>query len=71
MKYILIIWICSFVGNNGCMTPMESPKLYNSWYECSRDAHMESVKLLGKMGYRYVNDYKVAMKYSCKPAQTY
>jgi len=50
---------------------MEYPTPFNSWYECSRTAHMESVKLFSKIGYKYVNDYKVGIKYSCKPVQTY
>ena len=57
MKFTLIIWVCSFlVGQATCLTPMEYPKLFNSWYECSRTAHSESVKMLSKMGYKYVND---------------
>ena len=53
------------------MAPMEYPTVYNSWYECSRGAQSESVKLLSKMGYKYVNDYKVGTKYHCKEVQTY
>ena len=71
MKYVLIIWVCSFIQGNACMAPVELPRFYNSWYECSRDAHMESVKLLSKMGYKYVNDYKVGIKYNCKAVPTY
>jgi len=71
MKYILILWVCSFIQGNACMAPIEYPTLYKSWYECSRDAHVESVKLLGRMGYKYVNDYKVGTKFHCKGVQTY
>ena len=53
------------------MAPLEYPTVYNSWYECSRDAHVESVKLLSKLGYKNVNDYKVGTKYHCKAVQTY
>ena len=53
------------------MAPIEYPTLYDSWYECSRDANVESAKLLSRMGYKYVNDYKVATKYNCKPVRTY
>ena len=53
------------------MTPIEYPTLYGSWYECSRDANIESGKLLSKMGYKYVNDYKVGVKYHCKAVPTY
>jgi len=67
MKFILVIWVCSFVGNNGCLPPFESKKLYNSWYECSVGAHKESVAILQKMGYAAVNNYQVGVKYTCKP----
>ena len=53
------------------MKPITYPTMYNSWYECSRDAHVESVKLLSKMGYKNVNDYKVGTKYHCKSVPTY
>ena len=70
MKYILIIWVCSFVNNNGCLPPVQSPKLYDSWYECSITAHQESISLLQKMGYANVSRYQVGTKYACKPVQT-
>jgi len=71
MKYILIIWVCSFLHQRSCMKPITYPTMYNSWYECSRDAQVESMKLLSKMGYKNVNDYKVGTKYHCKAIQTY
>jgi hypothetical protein len=49
---------------------MESPKLFDSWYECSVAAHKESVKLLQGIGYANVNDYQVGMKYTCKPTKS-
>jgi len=71
MKYILIIWVCSFLQGNACLAPIEYPATYDSWYECSRDAHMKSVKLLSKMGYAYVNEYQVGTKYNCSPVHIY
>ena len=47
------------------MKPIKYPELYNSWYECSRAAHIESVKILRKGGYAWVNKYQVGTKYSC------
>jgi len=40
MKFILILWVCSFIQGNACRAPMEYPTTYDSWYECSRDAHV-------------------------------
>ena len=71
MKYILILWVCSFIEGNACMAPIESPILYDSWYECSRNAQVESIKLMSKMGYKNVNDYRVGTKYHCKAVPTY
>jgi len=66
-KFVLIIWVCSFVGSPpACLPPMEYPRLFDSWYECSRTAHQESIKMISKMGYKYVNDNKIAMTYTCK-----
>ena len=47
------------------MPPMEYPIQFNSWYECSRTAHKESLLLMNKMGYKYINDKKIAFKYVC------
>jgi len=65
IKFALTIWVCSFLGQNLCMTPIESPTLYDSWYECSRAAHTESKIILSKMGYKLVNDGKIATRYTC------
>jgi hypothetical protein len=66
IKFSLIIWVCSFLGKPVCLPAMEYPKHFKSWYECSRTAHTESVKMISKMGYKYVNDNKIAMSYSCR-----
>ena len=65
-KFILTIWVCSFLGGQVCMPPIESPVVYDSWYECSRDAHQQSLKMISKLGYRTVNKDKIGMKYRCK-----
>ena len=66
-KFILIIWVCSFAGNPAaCLPPMEYPKQFNSWYECSRAAHNETLLMMSKMGYKYINENQIAMTYSCR-----
>ena len=66
IKFTLTIWVCSFLSGGVCMPPVQSPVLYDSWYECSRAAHQESVKILSKIGYKKVNDEKIATRYTCK-----
>ena len=71
MKFILMIWVCSFLdGKVDCLPPVEYPKYQNSWYECQRLAQKESLTLMSKMGYKYVNDNKIGIKYYCKLVET-
>ena len=70
IKFTLIIWVCSFLGGQVCMPPIQSPVIYDSWYECSRAAHKESLKIISKLGYSVVNKDKIAMKYRCKEASS-
>ena len=48
------------------MPPVYSPVMYESWYECSRAAHQESVKIMSTLGYNVVNKDRIGMKYRCK-----
>ena len=69
VKFTLIIWVCSFLGQYECAPPIQSTTLYSSWYECSRAAHQESIKMLSKIGYKKVNEGKIATRYMCKAAE--
>jgi len=67
IKFTLTIWVCSFLSMPSvCMAPMESKILYNSWYECARSAHQESIKIYSRLGYKYVNENKIATRYTCQ-----
>ena len=70
MKFVLIILVCSFLYENACMKPIKYPRVFDSWYECSRTDHIESVKVLTKMGYAYVNKHQVGTRYSCIAEKT-
>ena len=52
------------------MPPIQSPVIYGSWYECSRAAHKESVKIMSKLGYSVVNKDQIGMKYRCRVASS-
>ena len=68
MKFILILWVCSFLPGQTftCFPPIKSPTIYNSWYECSIDAHTQSKKVLSTIGFKRVNDMKMGTKYHCE-----
>ena len=66
IKLTLTIWVCSFLSGGVCMPPIQLPKLYDSWYECSRAAHQESIKIYSKLGYKLVNQNRLATRYTCQ-----
>jgi len=45
--------------------------LYDSWYECSRDAHTQSKRMLVSLGFKQVNDARMGTKYNCMQVRTY
>ena len=71
IKFTLIIWVCSFLGQSVCSPPLSNSILYDSWYECSRAVHQESVKLLAKIGYKEVNEGHVGIRYTCQSVEVY
>jgi len=70
IKFTLIIWVCSFLGGQTCAPPITSDVIYNSWYECSRAAHANSIKIMSKMGFKEVNQYKLATRFACREFET-
>jgi len=71
IKFTLILWVCSFLEGTNCMPPVTYPGVYNSWLECSKVAHIESIKLLETFDIDFINKYKVGMKYSCQQGMVY
>ena len=71
IKFTLILWVCSFLAGTKCMPPVTYPGVYDSWLECSKAAHLESIKLLENLDLNSVNMYKIGMKYRCEQTITY
>jgi hypothetical protein len=67
IKFTLTIWVCSFLSSPSvCMPPLQVPALYDTWYECTRAAHKESLQLISTLGYKLVNDNQLATRYVCR-----
>jgi len=71
IKFTLMLWVCSFLTGTQCMPPVTYPEVYDSWMECSKAAHIESIKLLEEFDLDFVNKNNVGMKYNCKPVMMY
>ena len=71
IKFTLILWVCSFLQGTACLAPIQVPGMYDTWYECSRAAHQESLSIMSKLGFREVNKHKLGTKYYCKKVKVY
>ena len=72
IKFTLTLWVCSFLSMPSvCMPPITFPEVYDSWLECSKGAHAQSIKLLEEFDLDFVNKNNVGMKYNCKPVTVY
>jgi hypothetical protein len=64
VKFTLIIFLFSFI-NNECLPPKEVKQLYNSWKECTFSALEISTEILRLQEEDFVNNNKVATKFTC------
>ena len=71
IKFTLIIWVCTFLAGSKCMAPITHPQVYDSWAECSRAAHLLSIKIMDGFDLDFVNKYEIGMKYNCKQVMVY
>ena len=69
MKFMLILWVCSFLTGN-CKAPVTMENTYSSWAECAAGASVKSLELLQVEGFEIVNNYRLAVKYSCHEVNT-
>ncbi|AXH71342.1 hypothetical protein P120_gp46 [Pelagibacter phage HTVC120P] len=65
-KYVLILHLCSFVGQPQCYNPKIAPIEFNSHYECIHQGYVRSAKALEIIDRDLVNKQKLAVKFECK-----
>ena len=65
MKFILTIYICSFIDFT-CADPVTYPVKFDTWSECVTAAHRESQIILKSLPPPMVEANRLATKYSCQ-----
>ena len=65
MKFILVIYVCSFLENT-CKDPVELNLQFNTWKECAMAALDTSQKYLDLQDEATINKYRLATKFSCE-----
>jgi len=65
MKFILTIYVCSFIDFT-CSGGVDFPSKFNTWNECTATALHESQVLLDSLPPSMVEANRLATKYTCK-----
>ena len=69
MKFILTVWVCSFL-NNVCAPPVTDNIYYNSWNECVDAALDYSINFLKEQDVEKINNFQLATKFICKEIES-
>jgi len=69
MKFILTVWVCSFL-NNICAPPITYNIYYNSWNECVVAALDYSINFLKEQNVEEINNLQIATKFICKEIES-
>ena len=71
MKYVLVLYLCSFVNNTPIVLERAiSPTEYPTYYDCISDGYITSYSKIMSMGVKQVDEKKLAIKFECKEVQT-
>lgn len=66
MKWILSIYICSFIEIE-CTPPIQSPIVYDSWYKCHSAALQKSIEIFSDLDKNLINNKQLGVQFSCLP----
>ena len=70
MKYVLILYLCSFAAETKCLHNSISPIEYKSYFQCASAGYAKSYQALIDLGEEEVNAEKFAIKFECKEVNT-
>jgi len=67
MKYIIVLYLCSFVGAQPVCMPGQIQALeFNNYSECILQGYIQSHKSLKSLDEEEINNNKLAIKFDCQ-----
>ena len=68
MKIILTLIMCSYVQST-CLPQYEWPTQFDDMYDCMQAGYKESIKKIGEVGRKDVNEHKIFIRFACVEEQ--
>lgn len=66
MKFVLTLYLCSWLGETTCFMEKVSPVEYQTHYGCVSDGYIRSYSLVMNMGEDKVNQEKLVVTFKCE-----
>ena len=65
MKYMLIVWLCTFGTQPQCMDSYHVGQ-FNTWFDCAEAGYSTSHEMFIRMDKEVSNKTKSALRFECK-----
>jgi hypothetical protein len=69
MKFMLIIYACSVIAD-GCGLPLQDPKVYDSFQQCTVAGHKTSITVLNNLDPDMINKEQLFFAFSCQSTES-
>ncbi len=66
MKYVLILYLCSFAQQHQCTTSSVVGLEFNNFYDCITEGYKHSYTRLKELPVKEINEKKLAIRFACQ-----
>ena len=70
MKYILILYLCTFAGQPQCPTSTIAGVEFDNYYDCITEGYKHSYTRLKELPREEIEEKLLAIKFECRKVET-
>ena len=70
MKYVLILYLCTFIQQPQCPTSSVVGVEFDNYYDCITEGYKYSYSRLKEIPIDEVNEKKLAIRFACQEVET-
>ena len=70
MKYVLILYLCTFAGQPQCPTSSVSGVQFDNYYDCITEGYKHSYTRLKELPREEIEEKLLAIKFECRKVET-
>ena len=70
MKYVLILYLCTFAGQPQCPTSSVAGVQFDNYYDCITEGYKHSYTRLKELPREEIEEKLLAIKFECRKVET-